>query len=417
MTSKPRVAITGLGIVSPLGCGAATFWRQLCAGASGVRKLTRLDPSPYPRDLAAEVPDFDAEPEASDPALTPFGRAVRYGAAAIRMALDDAGLPGRMPASNDCSVLAGSTMGNQDVAERIVNAYDLDEAFALTPAQAGGFMNFRPSLLAATLAQRVGAEGPAITLLNACAAGNYAIASGAERIRAGLSRMAIVGGADPFTRTCYTIFHRLAASSAEACRPFDKQRDGMVVGEGAAFLVLEALDAALDRGARVYAEVSGYGIACDAYHATAPHPEGDGAVSAMTQALSMAGIAPSAIDCISAHGTGTTANDLSEARGMYRVFGDQLPGIPVSAIKGALGHCMGAASAMEAVACALSIHRQMAPPTLNTRVTDDGFPSTLDTIPGVARPLVLRHVLSNAFAFGGNVASVVFSAPGIARFH
>ncbi|MBV8270842.1 MAG: beta-ketoacyl-[acyl-carrier-protein] synthase family protein [Cupriavidus sp.] len=416
-TSTPRVAITGLGIVSPLGSGTTTFWNNLCAGTSGVGRLTRLDPTPYPRDLAAEVPDFDELPEATDPALAMLGRGIAYGAAAMRMALADAGLPNRLADGNDCAVLVGSTMGNQDVAEGIVDALDLDESFSLSHEQATGFRRFRPSLLASSLDRRAGANGPAMTLLNACAAGNYAVTLGAERIRSGLSGMAIVGGADPFTRTCYTIFHRLSASSATACRPFDGARDGIVVGEGAAFLVLEDMAAARARGARIYAEVSGYCIVCDAYHATAPHPDGDGAVSAMKQAMSMAGVTPDGIDCISAHGTATVANDLAEARGMHRIFGDLMPTVPISAIKGALGHCMGAASAMEAVACALSIHHQLVPPTLNTRASDAGFPSTLDTVPGDARPARLRHVLSNAFAFGGNVASVVFSAPDASRHH
>lgn len=415
-TPIPRVAVTGLGIVSPLGSGTATFWNNLCAGASGVGKLTRLDPAPYPRDLAAEIPDFDDLPEATDAALSMVGRGVAYGAAALRMALSDAGLSDRLDDDNDCAVLVGSTMGNQDVAEGIVDALDLDESFLLSYEQASGFRRFRPSLLASSLARRVGANGPAMTLLNACAAGNYAVSLGAERIRSGLSGMALVGGADPFTRTCYTIFHRLSASSATACRPFDATRDGIVVGEGAAFLVLEDMAAARARGARIYAEVTGYSIVCDAYHATAPHPDGDGAVSAMQQAMSMAGVTADAIDCVSAHGTGTIANDLSEARGMHRIFGDRMPKIPVSGIKGALGHCMGAASAMEAVACALSIRNQLVPPTLNTRASDAGFPSMLDTVPGSARPTRLQHVLSNAFAFGGNIATVIFSAPD-ARTH
>jgi 3-oxoacyl-[acyl-carrier-protein] synthase II len=245
--------------------------------------------------------------------------------------------------------------------------------------------------------------------MNACAAGNYAVGMGFSRIRQGLEPLALVGGADPFTRACYTIFHRLNASSGTACRPFSGDRDGMVVGEGAAMLLIEEYEHAVSRGARIYAEVTGYGLSCDAYHPTAPHPEGRGAIAAMKRAMEVAGIHPGMVDYISAHGTGTSANDHSEVAAMYEVFGERLITLPVSSIKSSLGHCMGAASALEAAACALAIHHQRVPGTLNTREVDPSFPCSLDVVPGHARPMALTHVLSNAFAFGGNIASVVFS--------
>ncbi len=404
-----RVVITGVGVVSPLGSDVSRFWRELCAGATGVAKLTRLPSALYPRDLASEIKDWHTLPEADDPTLRDSGQAVGYAVAAARMALEDASLGATLPEDNDCSVLIGSTMGNQDVVERIINRYDMDESSVLQPEQAPEFEHFKPSLLSGTVAARLGARGSSLTLINACASGNYAVGLGFSRLRAGLGRMALVGGADPFTRACYTIFHRLAASSGTCCQPFDRDRDGMVVGEGAAFLVLEDYEHALARGARIYAEVSGYGLACDAYHATAPHPEGNGAVIAMRRALAVAGLATEDIDYISAHGTGTAANDQSEAVAMERIFGERMRSLPVSSIKGALGHCMGASSALEAVACALAIHHQAAPPTLNTRTVDPAFPGPLDIIPGKARSMRIRHAMSNAFAFGGNVTSIVFS--------
>jgi len=404
-----RVVITGVGVVSPIGSDIGTFWRDLCGGATGVAKLTRLPNALYPRDLAAEVKDWRTLPEADDPELQESGQAVGYAVAAARMALEDAGLGAYLPEDNDCSVLVGTTMGNQDIIERIVNRHDLVETSALSPHSTPEFAHFKPSLLSGTVAARVGARGASVTLINACASGNYAVGLGFSRVRAGQGRMALVGGADPFTRACYTIFHRLAASTSSSCRPFDRDRDGMVVGEGSGFLLLEEYEHALARGARIYAEVGGYGLACDAHHATAPHPEGKGAVIAMQRALAVAGLDISDIDYLNAHGTGTAANDQSEAVAMEKVFGERMRSLPVSSIKGALGHCMGAASAFEAVACALAIHHQTAPPTINTSSVDPTFPGHLDVIPGKARPMRIRHAMSNAFAFGGNVASVVFS--------
>lgn len=403
-----RVVITGVGVVSPIGSDADMFWRTLCAGGSGISELSRLPGADYPRNLASEVKDWHHLPEAEEDGIKTAGQAVGYAISAARMALTDAGLSVPLPEDNDCCVMVGSTMANQDIIQRIVERYDLDESSVLQPAQSQEFQRFKPSLLSHLVARRFGAKGCAATYSNACAAGNYAVGIGFARIRNGDARLALVGGADPFTRVAYTIFHRLSASSGTACRPFDKDRDGMVVGEGAAFLVLEEYEHAKARGARIYAEVTGYGLSCDAYHPTAPHPEGRGAVLAMQRAMAVAGLEREDVDYISAHGTGTAANDQSEAVAMYRTFGDRMRSLPVSSIKGSLGHCMGAASAFEAVACALAIYHQVAPPTLNTVAIDPDFPVDLDVIPAKGRSMRIRNALSNAFAFGGNVASVVF---------
>lgn len=405
-----RVVVTGVGVVSPIGSDAHTFWTDLNQGRSGVGKLTRLPNELYPRDWAAEIKDWNHLPESQDSTLESSGQAVGYAVAVARMALEDAGFKDAiLPTHNRCGVLIGTTMGNQDVAERIVNQFDLDESFQLSREQAADFEHFKPSLLSLTVAKRFGCRGGASTYVNACAAGNYAVGMAFSRIRNGMESMILAGGADPFTRACYTIFHRLNASSSSACRPFDKDRDGMIVGEGAAMLVLEEYQHAIDRGARIYAEVTGYGLACDAYHATAPHPEGNGAVAAMQRALSVAGLEPTDINYVNAHGTGTLANDQSEAVGMSRVFGETLRTLPVSSIKSNLGHCMGAASALEAVACSLAIHHQKAPQTINTVDVDPAFPVPFDVLSEGAKKMPLKHIMSNAFAFGGNVSSVIFS--------
>lgn len=408
MTMK-RVVITGVGVVSPIGSSKDAFWEGLCNSVNGVSKLTKLPNALYPRDQAAEIKDWSTLPEALDEQLKPYGQAVAYAVAATRMALADAGLAPRLADGNECGVLIGTTMGNQDVVERTIDRFDLHETSQLSKEEGQGLAHFGASLLSTVVARRFGCQGGAMTFVNACAAGNYAVGNGFARIRSGQESMVLAGGADPFSRTCYTIFHRLNASSASDCRPFDQEREGMVVGEGAAMLVLEEYEHAVARGARIYAEVTGYALSCDAYHATAPHPEGRGAVAAMQRALEVAGLAPADIDYVSAHGTGTAANDQSEAVAMHRVFGERIATLPVSSIKSSLGHCMGAASAFEAVACALALHHQIAPPTINTTRIDSAFPTTLDVIAGHAREMPMRHAISNAFAFGGNIATVVFS--------
>lgn len=410
-----RVVITGLGVVSPLGSSLDNFWQGLIAGQSGIDQLTKLDASLYPRPRAAEVRDFNALEEAGDSGLDSFGQAVGYAVAAARMALADAQLHIDPEHTNDYAVMVGTTMGNQDVVERVIDRFDLTEEQPTHPDMAGQLAYFSPALLSSEVARRFHCYGQSATLVNACAAGNYTVGLAFDRIRTGRNKMILAGGADPFSRTCYTIFHRLSASSADVCRPFDENRTGMVVGEGAAMLVLEDYDHAVARGAHIYAEVTGYALTCDAYHATAPHPEGRGAIQAMQQALDMAGLAPTDINYVSAHGTGTQANDSSEAEALYRVFGKQLPATPVSSIKSMLGHCMGAASAFEAVACALALQNQQLPPTINTQTIDPAFPAALDVVPGTTRPARLTHLMSNAFAFGGNVSCVIFSqvAPSV----
>lgn len=305
-----RVVITGVGVVSPLGSTKEEFWQGLQNGKSGIGKLTKLDANLYPRPLAAEVKDWSSLPESSDESLSKFGQAVGYSLAAGRMALEDASLTINTQQDNDYGVLIGTTMGNQDIVERVINQYELTEDSHVDAIKGNELDYFTPAQLSAEVADRFGLNGGSVTLVNACAAGNYSVGLAFDRIRTGRNSMILAGGSDPFSRTCYTIFHRLNASTKGPCRPFDEERDGMVVGEGAALLVLEEYEHAVARNARIYAEVTGYALTCDAHHATAPHPEGEGAVLAMEKALSMANVTPNDISYVSAHGTGTPANDL-----------------------------------------------------------------------------------------------------------
>jgi len=404
-----RVVITGVGVVSPLGSDKEKFWNGLVKGESAIGQVTKLDAGLYPRNRAAEVKDWQQLPEAEDSALSDFGQAVGYSVAAGRMALQDAELGIIKDTHNDYDVLIGTTMGNQDIVERVINKYDLSESEPKKNICSKDLENFSASLLSTEVARRFGFNGCAATLVNACAAGNYSVGLAFDRIRTGRSKLILAGGADPFSRTCYTIFHRLNASSSDQCKPFDQDRNGMVVGEGAAMLVLEDYDHAVTRNADIYAEVTGYALTCDAYHATAPHPEGLGAVNAMHRALKVADLSPQQIDYVSAHGTGTQANDYSEAFALHKVFGDRFSELPVSSIKSMIGHCMGAASAFEAVASVLAIRHQTLPPTINTKTVDPDFPAAMDVIPGRSRKTQVKHVMSNAFAFGGNVSTVIFS--------
>ncbi|WP_043316412.1 beta-ketoacyl synthase [Microbulbifer sp. HZ11] len=404
-----RVVVTGIGVVSPLGSQIQSFWGGLMDSQSGIDRLTKLDADKYPRPLAAEIKDWEQLPQSKDPSLATFGQAVGYSVAAASMAITDANLDIDPDKPNRYGVLIGTTMGNQDLVERAIDRHNLQEDQDPAIVPKADIENFSPAKLSTETAKRLSLYGGSATLVNACAAGNYSVGVGFDRIRSGRNDVILAGGADPFSRTCYTIFHRLNASTKGPCRPFDENRDGMVVGEGAAFLVLEELEHAKARNAQIYAEVTGYALTCDAYHATAPHPEGNGAVRAMKQALEMADIEKADIDYISAHGTGTRANDESEAIALHRVFGDTLNEIPVSSIKSLIGHCMGAASGFEAVACVLALKEQALPPTANTQNLDPAFPYPLDIVPNHAREAKVNHVLSNAFAFGGNVASIVMS--------
>ncbi len=251
----------------------------------------------------------------------------------------------------------GTTSGNQDMLERTLDTYGItaiDQEYSDDAAKM--LSHVKPIELCSLVSRKCNLGGPSMTIPAACAAGNYAIGTAFSMIKEGRSSIMLAGGADSFTRSCYTIFYRLGGMTQEDCRPFDEKRTGMIVGEGAGILVLEDLDHALARNAKIYCEVKGYSLTCDAHHRVAPDPEGRGAASAISQAISLSNLDPKEIDLISAHGTGTQANDSQEARALASVFGDELNQIPISGLKSMLGHCMGAASALEAIASVFSIN-------------------------------------------------------------
>lgn len=403
----PRVVVTGIGVVSPVGIGRERFWERLLEGASGVGPVASFDTGRFRVHNGAEVRGFD--PAAHLPAGSPArGRASQMAAVAARLALADAGLDGAVGEGRDVAperagVAMGTTSGEPVEVERFDDLWLAGALDRVGPE----FIGLYPShVIAAAVAEEVGFAGVNAMIPAACAAGNYAVGYALDALRRGRAEVMLAGGADAFSRITYTGFARLGAVAPDVCRPFDRNRQGMIPGEGAAVLVLEPLERARARGARAYAEVAGYGLTCDAHHMTAAHPEGDGLARAMLAALADAGAAPADVDYVSAHGTGTPTNDKLETLSMQRVFGAGAAAVPTSSIKSMIGHTMGAASAFESAVCALAIATGRVPPTINFEEPDPEC--ALDCVPNQARELRVRLALNNAAAFGGNNASVAF---------
>jgi 3-oxoacyl-[acyl-carrier-protein] synthase II len=396
-----RVVITGMGLVTPIGAGREVFWKNLTAGTNGIGPVESFDTAAYPVHIGAEVKDFDPVGFVCKRPPEMLGRASQLAVAAARMALEDARI--------DLSVYdrwrIGVSMGTTSGEPRMIELYnDARKAGGLPSVPADILSKYPCNVLPSNIAIEFDLHGPSMTIPTACAAGNYAIGYGFDMIRTGRTDMMLAGGADSFSRITYTGFARLGAIAPERCQPFDKNRKGMVPGEGSAVLVLEPLEAALARGATIYAEVLGYGVSCDSHHMTAAHPQGDGAVRAMAMALKESGRETADVDYISAHGTGTPTNDRVEAIAVRTLFGERAARTPMSSIKSMIGHTMGAASAIEAVACSMAIHTGVIPPTINFEEPDEG--SELDYVPNQARTTHPRIVLNNAYAFGGNNASL-----------
>jgi 3-oxoacyl-[acyl-carrier-protein] synthase II len=394
-----RVVITGIGVVSPIGTGKDVFWTALLAGKSGIRPVTSFDTSAFPVHIGAEVPDFDPKDHLRCQKPDSMGRASQMAIGAARLALADAQVDLDSMTRSRVGVSMGTTSGEPLFVEQYNDAKKNG-----TSAPAEVFGHYPCHVIPAHVAIEFGLHGPAIMIPNACAAGNYAVGYAFDQIRSGRVDMMLAGGSDAFSRIPYMGFARLGAIAPERCQPFDKNRKGMVPGEGAAVLILEPLDAALARGASVYAEVLGYGVSCDSHHMTAAHPQADGAIRAMSAAITQSGLTTEGIDYISAHGTGTPTNDRIESLAVRTLFGERAPRVPISSIKSMLGHTMGAASAIEALACALALHTGWIPPTINHEEPDPDC--GLDIVPNKARKTDPKVALNNAYAFGGNNASL-----------
>jgi 3-oxoacyl-[acyl-carrier-protein] synthase II len=399
---KRRIVITGIGVVTPIGTGCERFWTNLLAGRCGITPVQSFDTSAYSVHRGAEVHDFRPEDYLSNLDAAHLGRASQFAIAAARLALADANVEIASLDLKRAGVSMGTTSGEPREVERFDDLFVTRELEQVGPE----FLGLYPShVIAAHIARELRFAGVNIMIPTACAAGNYAIAHAFDVLRAGRADLMLAGGSDAFSRITYTGFSQLGAIAPEVCQPFDRFRKGMIPGEGAGVLVLEPLDRALRTGRRIYAEITGYGLSCDAHHMTAAHPEGEGAVRAMRQALHDSDSRPEDVSYISAHGTGTLTNDRLETLAVKRLFKDVAYSIPISSIKSMLGHTMGAASAIEAAACALAVFYDRIPPTINLNEPDPEC--DLDYVPNAARAHSVGVAMSNAYAFGGNNASLI----------
>ena len=393
--------ITGLGIVSPIGVGREAFLEGLRAGRSALAPLRGLDRSEFRIGSGGEV---DEGALGGDGDLQE-GRALTFALRACREAIADAGLAAAsLPP--ETTLALGSGAGEMRAMERSMGQPEEELSLeARDPVQP-------PSAITSKLALRLGLRGRLLTFINACAAGAQAIAVAADLVRSGRAEVAVAGGVEIINRMVMSGFEALRAVSPTGCHPFDGERDGIQLGELAAFVVLESGGRVRERGARPYARVAGSGASADAFHVVRPDEQGAGAVLALRRALGAAGLAPDDIDYVNAHGTGTVQNDPAELMAIERVFGQRAARLPISATKSMLGHALGASGAAEAVICALALREGFLPPTAGLRRPIEGY-GGFDFVTGTAREGVgLRHVASSAFAFGGNNVVLILSAAG-----
>jgi 3-oxoacyl-[acyl-carrier-protein] synthase II len=404
-STVPRVFVTGAGVVSSLGYGREEFQKALLAGRSGVTKVTGFDTSAIGRDFAGEVKDFRARDWLTAAEARRTGRCSAFCIAAARMAMQDAKLTTASEFAGRTAVVLGTTMGEVSLIEKMDRAWVASGPDGVRDIEV---TRYGTTLLPIHVARAVGARGMVLTLPAACAAGNYAIGFAADLIRRGRADVVVTGAAEIIGQVQFSGFVRLGAVAPERCQPFDNERQGLIVGEGAALFVLESEEHAARRNASVLAEVGGWGIACDAFHITRPHPEGEGSLHALRTAIRESGIAASAVNFVNAHGTATKANDAVEAMALNSIFGTR--GVPVSSIKSMIGHCMGAASALEAVSCIETVRDGWYPPTMHYEHPDPEC--ELAVVANEARRGQSDFVLNNSLAFGGYDAAVVFAKPG-----
>jgi 3-oxoacyl-[acyl-carrier-protein] synthase II len=408
MTTR-RVAITGIGAITPIGTGRVNFWNGVRAERSAVRSMTRFDPSIFRSHNAAEVDDFRADDHIDSKRAKRLDRFGQFSVAAARLAMEDSGIKLEREDRERVGAMMGTALGGIGYAEEQLGKFltaglrAVDATLAL--AVFGGAAS-------CNIAIEFGVSGPNSTNAMSCASGTMAIGEAFRQIRHGYADVMLAGGAEaPLAPLCFGAFALIRAMStrnddpARASRPFDKDRDGFVMGEGSVVLTLEEWDRAVSRGAKIYAEVCGYGTTNDAHHMTAPLPTGAQAARSMRLALADAHLAPTEIGYINAHGSSTPLNDPSETLAIKAVLGDHALRIPVSGTKGYYGHALGASGAFEAAICALSLADEWIPPTVNLDAPDPAC--DLDYVPRAGRAARVEHVMSNSFGFGGINAALV----------
>ncbi|MFZ5906833.1 MAG: beta-ketoacyl-[acyl-carrier-protein] synthase family protein [Nitrospirota bacterium] len=393
-----RVVITGLGVVSSIGIGWKEFWENLLQGTSGISPVSSFDTADHFTHNGGEVKSFVPEDFIDKERVKLLNRSSHMALAATKLAFADSGIETDYLKRKTVGVSFGTTLGDaqtiEDINTMLVHKKSVDRrSVSKIPTHAAP----------CNTARQYGINGPVLIFTTACAAGNYGIAYGYDLIRLHRADIVIAGASDPFSRIEFTGFNQLRAVAPEKCQPFDKNRKGMMVAEGAGMLILESLESALQRNAEIYAEISGYGLSCDAQHMT--QPSVDGVARCMMNALKGADISEKDVDYICAHGTGTRANDRTECAAIKQVFKDRHSSIPVSSVKSMIGHTMGAASAIEGVTCALVVKNDIIPPTINYETPDPEC--DIDCVPNKAREHVVNIALNNSYAFGGNNAALV----------
>jgi 3-oxoacyl-[acyl-carrier-protein] synthase II len=400
-----RVAITGIGLVCALGTTRESAWRGLLEGKCGIRRATVIDPAGYRSQVAGQVELEAASAGLSRLERRRWSRGDQMGVVAASEAVADAGLLEAALEPTRVGVMLGA--GTADLL-RNEEYYFTVKSVGIEHARPSHAWNHFSSTPVDILAARFGFEGPRSCIVAACSSSTIAIGHAADAIRRGRIDAALAGGTDALARLTFSGFNALRLMDPEPCRPFDQSRNGMNIGEGAAILVLEEMERAERRGAVIYAEVAGYGLSCEAYHATAPEPEGEAVAAVVRAALDASGVTAGDVDHVNAHGTATPQNDRAEARGFARVFGERMRTVPVTSIKSMVGHCLGAAGAVEAAALALTIARGVIPPTINHSATDPECP--IDVVANDARETRVGCGVSTSLAFGGNDAAVVLRA-------
>ena len=405
-----RVVVTGLGVIAPNGFGTEEFWAATVEGRSGIARLTAFDATDYTCQIAGEVTDYHPEQHFDTKELKHIDRFAQLGIVAARRAVADSGLDTRACDPHRLGCLIGSGLGGVLFHEEQMIVY-----YAAGPRRINPYSvpRIAPNAVSAHIAIEQGLKGPNLVISTACASGNHAIGEAMRKIRYGDADVIYAGGVEaPLTEATFGAYCALRVMStrneapAQASRPFDKDRDGFVIAEGAAVLILEALEHAVRREARIYAELVGYGLTGGAYHMVMPDPSGDDAAAAMRAALADAGASPEQVDYINAHGTSTQANDVAESRAIKTIFGHRATRVPVSSTKSVTGHTIGAAGAIEAAVCCLALDRGVIPPTTNYETPDPEC--DLDCVPNTARPATVDLALSNSFGFGSVNACLAF---------
>lgn len=407
---RKRVVITGLGAITPIGNTLQNYWEGLMAGRNGIGAITHFDPSQHACRIAGQVDDFDPSVYLSRKEAKRMDRFAQFGVCASKQALEDAQLEITDLNADRIGVLIGTGVGGLKVMEDQQEVYLTKGASRVSP--------FTIPMMIANMASgltaiHTGAKGPNSCTVTACAAGSHAIGDAFRLIQNGYASAMIAGGAEaaitPLSVAGFASAKALSSRNDDpehACRPFDRDRDGFVMGEGSGILILEELDHALERGAKIYAEIVGYGTTCDAYHMTSPVPEGLGATKAIELALQDGGLAANEVSYINAHGTSTPANDSTETRAIKKALGEHAKTVAVSSTKSMTGHLLGGSGGIEAVAVTLAIVNDRVPPTINLENPQEGC--DLDYVPNESRALTVNVALSNSFGFGGHNVTLAF---------